>query len=101
MPNYRVTVFGAGSVGLCIAAHFVKAGARVSLLVRDSSIEGLRQEPIVVSGLLGDHSISPELFTLCDAASPTYDVLNSEPPRFYRRLFSSSQATLSSAFRFA
>ena len=28
-------------------------------------------------------------------------IFNTEPPRFYRRLFSSSQATLSSAFRFA
>jgi hypothetical protein len=28
-------------------------------------------------------------------------VIHSEPPRFYRRLFSSSQATLSSVFMFA
>lgn len=78
MSNYHVAVFGGGSVGLCLAAHFAKAGAQVSLLVRESSIEALRGKSIEISGLLGDHSIGSEAFTLCDAAEPTDEVLNSD-----------------------
>lgn len=78
MSKYHVAVFGGGSVGLCLAAHFVKAGAQVSLLVRESSIDALRGKSIEVSGLLGDHLIGSEAFTLCDAAKPTDEVLNSD-----------------------
>lgn len=78
MSNYHVSVLGGGSVGLCLAAHFVAAGAQVSLLVRASSIEAMRKEPIKVSGLLGDHSIPQDKLTLCDAANPTKDALGSD-----------------------
>jgi ketopantoate reductase len=47
-------------------------------LVRRSAIETLRQTPIEVTGLLGDHVVPPELITLCDAAAPTEDVLRSD-----------------------
>lgn len=78
MSDYHVAVFGGGSVGLCLAASFVKAGARVTLLVRGGSIPALTDQPITVSGLLGDHVIESDAITLCDAASPTPDVLDSD-----------------------
>lgn len=78
MSKYHVAVFGGGSVGLCLAAHFVKAGAQVTLLVRESSIIAMKGKPIEVSGLLGDHTINPDAFTLCDAQQPTDEVLNSD-----------------------
>jgi 2-dehydropantoate 2-reductase len=78
MSNYHVAVFGGGSVGLCLAASFVTAGARVSLLIRDSSIETFNENSIEVSGLLGDYSVPPEAITLCNAAKPTEDVLRSD-----------------------
>lgn len=78
MSDYHVAVFGGGSVGLCLAASFAKAGARVSLLVRKSSVETLRNQPIEVSGLLGDHEIPAGAITPCDAASPGDDVLRSD-----------------------
>jgi 2-dehydropantoate 2-reductase len=78
MSNYHVAVLGGGSVGLCLAASFATAGARVSLLTRHSSIEALKENSIKVSGLLGDHSIPPAAITLCDAAKPTEDVLSSD-----------------------
>ncbi len=78
MSDYHVAVFGGGSVGLCLAASFAKAGARVSLLVRKSSVETLRDQPIEVSGLLGDHEIPVGAITPCDAASPGDDVLRSD-----------------------
>lgn len=78
MSSYHVSVFGGGSVGLCLAAHYASAGAQVTLLVRNSSIEVLQGKSIEVSGLLGDHSISADAFSLCDAAAPTQDVLSSD-----------------------
>lgn len=73
-----MAVFGGGSVGLCLAANFVKAGARVSLLVRNSSLKDLSDKDIKVSGLLGDYTIPPEALTLCDAARPTEELLKSD-----------------------
>jgi 2-dehydropantoate 2-reductase len=78
LKNLHVAVFGGGSVGLCLVANFVRAGAKVSLLVRNSSLKDLAGKPIEVSGLLGDHTIPPGALTLCDAALPTEDVLNSD-----------------------
>ncbi|MXQ07805.1 2-dehydropantoate 2-reductase [Alphaproteobacteria bacterium GH1-50] len=76
--DYHVAVFGGGSVGLCLAAHFAVAGARVTLLVRDASIPTLRGKPITVTGLLGDHTIPAGTIALCDAARPTDDVLGAD-----------------------
>ena len=78
MLDYHVAVFGAGSVGLCLAAHFAKAGARISLLARAGSLGNLSEKPIEVSGLLGDHIIPHGRITLCDAATPSEDVLASD-----------------------
>lgn len=75
MSKFSVAVFGGGSVGLCLAAHFAKAGARVFLLVRQSSIEAISGRPIAVSGLLGDHLVPSEAYTVCDAEAPTDEVL--------------------------
>lgn len=75
MSKISVAVFGGGSVGLCLAAHFAKTGAHVFLLVRQSSIETIRGKPIAVSGLLGNHLIPAEAYTVCDAAAPTDEVL--------------------------
>lgn len=76
MSKYSVAVFGGGSVGLCLAAHFAKAGAQVFLLLRQSSMEAVRGKPIAVSGLLGEHLIPADAYTICDAAAPTDAVLD-------------------------
>lgn len=78
MSNYRVSVFGGGSVGICLAANFIKAGAEVSLLVRENSIDSLRAQPLAVSGLLGDHEVSAGRVMLCDASNPGEAVLESD-----------------------
>lgn len=75
MSKFSVAVLGGGSVGLCLAAHFAKAGARVFLLVRQGSIETIRGKPIAVSGLLGDQTVPADSYTVCDAAAPTDEVL--------------------------
>jgi 2-dehydropantoate 2-reductase len=78
MSTFHVAVFGGGSVGLCLAVHFARAAARVSLLVRSSSVAALQGRSLHVTGLLGDHATSPDAITLCDAAAPTEEVLRSD-----------------------
>ncbi|WP_375255993.1 ketopantoate reductase family protein [Yoonia sp.] len=78
MTDQKVSIFGGGSVGLCLAANFVKAGAQVTLLVRKGVVEHLQDSPITVTGLLGDHQIAPGAVSICDAANPDADVLSCE-----------------------
>lgn len=78
MSDYHMAIFGGGSVGLCLAAHYVKAGARVSILVRKTSLQTLQGQEIGISGLLGEHIISPGQFSLCDADAPGDDTLNAD-----------------------
>jgi 2-dehydropantoate 2-reductase len=71
VSNQRITVIGGGSVGLCLAASFAVAGAKVTLMVRPASIETLRREAITVTGKLGDHRIEPGQIAVEDAAHPS------------------------------
>jgi len=66
-----VTIIGGGSVGLCLAASLVQAGAKVNLMVRSASVEALRSEPITVSGMLGEHSINAGQLVIENADQPT------------------------------
>ncbi|MFT5067419.1 MAG: 2-dehydropantoate 2-reductase [Yoonia sp.] len=77
MSNYHVSVFGGGSVGLCLAAHFAKAGARVTLLVRKTAMSALDNVPIEISGALGSHTIPAGAIAIADAAKPDDHVFQS------------------------
>lgn len=78
MTDCRIAIFGAGSVGLCLAAHFASAGASVLLLVRKASVPTLQASAVKVTGLLGDHTVAAGDITLCDAVEPTDAVLNAD-----------------------
>jgi len=71
MANFRTTVIGGGSVGLCVAASFAQAGADVWLMVREAQVEPLSQQPISVTGMLGECTIEPGHITIEDAARPS------------------------------
>ncbi len=78
MPDFHVAVFGGGSVGLCLAAHFAKAGARVTLLVRGHAVDGIVANPVTITGALGEHQIPAGQIAACDAAAPTMDVASAD-----------------------
>ncbi len=78
MSEYHVAILGGGSVGLCLAAHFAKAGARVTLLVRGASVPAFANDPVRIDGALGDHECAPGVITAVDAANPTDAVLASD-----------------------
>lgn len=67
-----------GFVGLRLAASFAEAGAEISLLVREAPIAGLRDRPVHVSGLLGDHVIRAGQVEISDAAAPDDRILGSD-----------------------
>ena len=69
MKALRLTVIGGGSVGMGIAASFAIAGAQATLLVRAASMEALRTQGIRVTGVLGNHTVSPGLIYIDDADS--------------------------------
>ena len=69
MKALRLTVIGGGSVVMGIAASFAIAGAQATLLVRAASMEALRTQGIRVTGMLGNHTIPPELIYIDDADS--------------------------------
>lgn len=71
MKKFRVTVIGGGSVGLCVAASFAQAGADVWLMVREAQVEALSQQPIIVTGLLGECRLEPNHIIIEDAARPS------------------------------
>jgi ketopantoate reductase len=74
----RVTEYSFDSVGLRLAASFAEAGAEISLLVREAAIAGLRDRPVHVLGLLGDHVIRAGQVEISDAAAPDDRILGSE-----------------------
>jgi ketopantoate reductase len=76
MPQYHISVLGGGSVGLCLAANFAQTGAEVTLLVRAGAVDELVRRPLIVSGLLGEHTIPKGHMRICDAARPDADVLS-------------------------
>ncbi len=65
------TVIGAGSVGLGMAASLAVAGQRVTLLARAGAVAALRDSPITVSGLHGEHALPAGAIAIEDAASPS------------------------------
>lgn len=70
MSAYHIVILGGGSVGLCLAASFAKSDVKVSLLVRENAIEGLRGKNLTVSGLLGEHEIPPDRVEIGSGAAP-------------------------------
>lgn len=78
MAKQHISIFGGGSVGLCLAINFAKAGARVTLLVREKSIAGMEGKPFRMEGMMGDHEVPAGEIALCDAAHPSDDVLGSD-----------------------
>ncbi len=55
----RVLVYGAGAVGLGLAAFLVKAGASADVLTRPAAAEALRREGLFIEGLFGEFHIPP------------------------------------------
>lgn len=62
----NVTILGAGSVGLGVAATLAEAGADVTLLARGDAVKRLRTEGIRITGVAGEHMINPGYFAAED-----------------------------------
>lgn len=71
MKTIKSSVIGAGSVGLAVAASLALAGQRVTLLTRGDGVTQLRETPISISGLHGEHTLSDGAITIEDSSSPS------------------------------
>lgn len=76
MTTFRITVLGSGSVGLAIAATFVRADVDVTVLARGLAVQQLRQSGITVTGVAGDHHIAPQRLKVSDADNPELEDIN-------------------------
>lgn len=70
MSALRLTVIGAGSVGLALAASLAQAGCEVSLMARPAAVSRLRAVPITIAGMLGEHRAEPGALRVEDADRP-------------------------------
>lgn len=71
MSALKITVIGAGSVGLAVAASLAIAGQKVALAARKGSVVALQDSAITLSGMLGLHEVPAGQITIVDAAAPS------------------------------
>ena len=71
MTALKLTVIGAGSVGLAVAASLANAGQSVTLAARAGSVAALQDSAITLSGMLGAHEVAAGQIEIVDAAAPT------------------------------
>jgi len=73
----RVCVYGAGAVGLGLASCLIKADTQVDIIARPVTVEALKAEGLIRSGLFGDFYAQPEQFgsycSLNQVAQKGYD----------------------------
>jgi 2-dehydropantoate 2-reductase len=72
MTALTITVIGAGSVGLAVAASLAKAGQDVTLAAREGSVVDLQNSAVTLSGMLGSHEVPAGQITIIDAAAPSH-----------------------------
>jgi len=56
----RILIYGAGSVGLGIASCLLKAGARVDVVARRETVDSVRLNGLIRTGIFGDFRVPPE-----------------------------------------
>jgi 2-dehydropantoate 2-reductase len=75
----NILIYGCGAVGLGIGSWLLKAGAKVSLLARPGTVDKLRQNGLVRTGIFGSFTAGPGQFQavshLEELADRNYDYI--------------------------
>jgi len=58
----KILIYGAGSVGLGIASCLLKSGVCVDVVARPETVDGLRLNGLVRTGIFGDFEVPPSAF---------------------------------------
>src|ERR1700733_13176771 len=66
----KVAIIGAGAIGLAVAASMAEVGIEPIIVARGKSVETLRKEGIRVTGVLGEHYVAPEKFSVMETTAP-------------------------------
>jgi len=73
----KILIYGAGSVGLGIASCLLKSGAEVDIIARQETVDSLRQNGLVRTGIFGDYHAPASAFncytSLSEIESQPYD----------------------------
>jgi 2-dehydropantoate 2-reductase len=73
----RICIYGAGAVGLGLASCLIKAGTDVDIIARQQTVNALRKEGLVRSGIFGDfHAKATQFESFCklsEVAQKSYD----------------------------
>ena len=60
--NFKVLIYGAGAVGLGIGSCLLRAGVSVDFIAREETVNALKSDGLVRSGIFGEHSAAAESF---------------------------------------
>lgn len=63
----NILVYGGGAVGLGLARSLITAGSEVTIIDVEPTVSALKKNGIVQSGVLGEFTIKPDKYTVCDS----------------------------------
>lgn len=62
----NIIIYGGGAVGLGLAKSFIESGNEVTIIDIEPTVGALKENGIVQTGVLGNVTISPHRFAVCD-----------------------------------
>lgn len=62
-----ILIYGGGAVGLGLAKSFIESGNQVTIIDIEPTVGALKENGIVQTGVLGNVTISPHRFAVCDS----------------------------------
>jgi len=58
----RFCIYGGGAVGLGLASFLIKAGAEIDIIARQQTVDALKKDGLIRTGIFGDFSALPRQF---------------------------------------
>ena len=75
----KALIYGGGAVGLGLASCLLKSHAQVDIIARRKTVEALRNNGLIRTGIFGQYNASPSMFgsyiALDDVSGETYDYI--------------------------
>ncbi len=63
----NVLIYGGGAVGLGLSRSLITAGNAVTIIDVEPTVSALKEKGIMQTGVLGQFTLSPNTFTVCDS----------------------------------
>ena len=69
----RALIYGGGAVGLGLASCLLKSGSRVDIIAREKTVNSLRKDGLVRTGIFGEYHAGPTAFGCCASLDDLYE----------------------------